>query len=405
MITSDMYKTMLNVKGKNLSQVRQYNSAMVMNATFTGDIGYKRVYILDKEEGWKYEDAKYSKHATPSILKDAVDYYLQFRPRVHYPVGTYVFIPNDMDYNIGFEEEDPVDPFKDENFDVNKLWLIVGKNDANEFVRYNIIKCNWNFRWIARVNGENKILNVWGAVRNANSYTSGVWTADYTTALDNITNAWIPDIFLLYEDKLSDYDLCDTRYLRHDHRFMLTHNKLDPKVYTVTKVQDLVPQGIIKLTLKQDELNNVRDNVDLMLCDYYNSFGEVVTKQESHIDDTARSFLWSAIVDENGVLQRNQEQDNILHIAVISYFNVEFFLKGKLQDLNAEWRINYNGSSELSEDEIKHLCDLMVMRQIDKSTISIKPAKTNKLIGEKFILSVQDSNGDYASSIELEVQK
>ena len=405
MITSDMYKTMLNVKGKNLSQVRQYNSAMVMNATFTGDIGYKRVYILDKEEGWKYEDAKYSKHATPSILKDAVDYYLQFRPRVHYPVGTYVFIPNDMDYNIGFEEEDPVDPFKDENFDVNKLWLIVGKNDANEFVRYNIIKCNWNFRWIARVNGENKILNVWGAVRNANSYTSGVWTADYTTALDNITNAWIPDIFLLYEDKLSDYDLCDTRYLRHDHRFMLTHNKLDPKVYAVTKVQDLVPQGIIKLTLKQDELNNVRDNVDLMLCDYYNNFGEVVTKQESHIDDTARSFLWSAIVDENGVLQRNQEQDNILHIAVISYFNVEFFLKGKLQDLNAEWRINYNGSSELSEDEIKHLCDLMVMRQIDKSTISIKPAKTNKLIGEKFILSVQDSNGDYASSIELEVQK
>ena len=405
MITSDMYKTMLNVKGKNLSQVRQYNSAMVMNATFTGDIGYKRVYILDKEEGWKYEDAKYSKHATPSILKDAVDYYLQFRPRVHYPVGTYVFIPNDMDYNIGFEEEDPVDPFKDENFDVNKLWLIVGKNDANEFVRYNIIKCNWNFRWIARVNGENKILNVWGAVRNANSYTSGVWTADYTTALDNITNAWIPDIFLLYEDKLSDYDLCDTRYLRHEHRFMLTHNKLDPKVYTVTKVQDLVPQGIIKLTLKQDELNNVRDNVDLMLCDYYNSFGEVVTKQESHIDDTARSFLWSAIIDENGVLQRNQEQDNILHIAVISYFNVEFFLKGKLQDLNAEWRINYNGSSELSEDEIKHLCDLMVMRQIDKSTISIKPAKTNKLIGERFILSVQDSNGDYASSIELEVQK
>ena len=405
MITSDMYKTMLNVKGKNLSQVRQYNSAMVMNATFTGDIGYKRVYILDKEEGWKYEDAKYSKHATPSILKDAVDYYLQFRPRVHYPVGTYVFIPNDMDYNIGFEEEEPVDPFKDENFDVNKLWLIVGKNDANEFVRYNIIKCNWNFRWIARVNGENKILNVWGAVRNANSYTSGVWTADYTTALDNITNAWIPDIFLLYEDKLSDYDLCDTRYLRHEHRFMLTHNKLDPKVYTVTKVQDLVPQGIIKLTLKQDELNNVRDNVDLMLCDYYNSFGEVVTKQESHIDDTARSFLWSAIVDENGVLQRNQEQDNILHIAVISYFNVEFFLKGKLQDLNAEWRINYNGSSELSEDEIKHLCDLMVMRQIDKSTISIKPAKTNKLIGERFILSVQDSNGDYASSIELEVQK
>ena len=186
---------------------------------------------------------------------------------------------------------------------------------------------------------------------------------------------------------------------------MLTHNKLDPKVYSVTKVQDLVPQGIIKLTLKQDELDETKDNVDLMLCNYYNGSGEIVTKQESHVDDTARSFLWSAIVDENGVLQRNREQNNILHIATISYFNVEFFLKNKLQDLNAEWRIDYNGTSDLSEDEIKHLCDLIVMRQIDKSTISIKPAKTNKLIGERFILSVQDSNGDYASSIELEVQK
>jgi hypothetical protein len=405
MITSDMYKNILNIKGRNLSQVRQYNSAMVMNATFTGDIGYKQVYILDKEKGWIYEDAKYSKHATPSILKDAVDYYLQFRPRIHYPVGTYVFIPNDMDYEIGFEEDEPSNPFEDENFDVDKLWMIVGRNDANEFVRYNIIKCNWNFRWIARVNGENKVLNVFGSVRNANSYTSGVWAADYTTSLDNVTNAWLPDTYLLYGDKLSEFNLCDTRYLRHEHRFMLTHNKLDPKVYAVTKVQDLVPQGVIKLTLKQDELDETRDNVDLMLCDYYNGSGEIVTKQESHVDDTAKSFLWSAIIDENGVLQRNREQNRILHIAKISYYNVEFFLKNKLQDLNAEWRIDYNGNSDLSEDEIKHLCDLIVLRQIDKSTISVKPAKTNKLIGEKFILTVQDTNGDYASSIELEVQK
>lgn len=405
MITSDMYKNILNMKGRNLSQVRQYNSAMVMNATFTGDVGYKQVYILDKDEGWKYEDAKYSKHATPSILKDAVDYYLQFRPRIHYPVGTYVFIPNDMDYEIGFEEDEPSNPFEDENFDVDKLWMIVGRNDANEFVRYNIIKCNWNFRWIARVNGENKVLNVFGSVRNANSYTSGVWAADYSTSLDNITNAWLPDTYLLYGDKLSEFNLCDTRYLRHEHRFMLTHNKLDPKVYAITKVQDLVPQGVIKLTLKQDELDETRDNVDLMLCNYYNGSGEIVTKQESHVDDTAKSFLWSAIVDENGVLQRNREQNRILHIAKNSYYNVEFFLKNKLQDLNAEWRIDYNGTSDLSEDEIKHLCDLIVLRQIDKSTISVKPAKTNKLIGEKFILTVQDANGDYASSIELEVQK
>lgn len=172
MITASMYEVMLKNKGATLHKARRNHADMIMNATFAGDIGYKKVYILDKENGWHYEEAKYSKHATPSILKDAVDNYLQFRPKVHYPVGTYVFIPDDTSFDIGFEEEEPINPFKDSNFDINKLWLIVGRDDANDFVRYNILKCNWDFKWVARINGENKILNVIGSCRNANSYTS-----------------------------------------------------------------------------------------------------------------------------------------------------------------------------------------------------------------------------------------
>ena len=215
----------------------------------------------------------------------------------------------------------------------------------------------------------------------------------------------MPDTFLIYGDALSTYELCDTRYLRHEQRFFLTHNQLDPKVYAITKVQDLVPQGIIKLTLKQGELDNVRDNVDLMVCDYYNGSGEVVIKKETHIDETARSYIWSAVVDDDGILQCNHEQNRIIHLATLSYYNVEFFLKGVLQDLNSEWRIDYNGDSDLTDEEKQHLCDLIVIRQINKTTISVRAGKTKKLIGEKFILSVQDSIGDYASSIELEVQE
>lgn len=405
MITTEMYETMLYNKGATLHKARRKHSDMIMNTTFTGDIGYKKVYILDKEEGWHYEDAKYSKHATPSILKDAVDNYLQFRPKVHFPVGTYVFIPDDTSFDLDFDEDEPDNPFKDINFDINKLWLIVGRDDANDFVRYNILKCNWDFKWIARVNGENRILNVIGCIRNANSYTSGVWTADYSVSLDNIINAWIPDTYLIYGNNLSEYDLCDTRYLQHEQRFMLTHNKIDPKVYAVTKVQDLIPQGIIKMTLKQDALDNVKDNVDLMICDYYSNFGEVVTKQEIGYDVQAVGFLWSAEIDKDGILQKNREQNHILHIAQTSYYNCEFFLGNILQDEQAEWRIDYAGNSELTDKEKEHLCELLVMRQIDKNTISIRPSKANKLIGERFILSVQDRNGDYAISIELEVQR
>lgn len=218
-------------------------------------------------------------------------------------------------------------------------------------------------------------------------------------------NAWIPDTFLIYGDTLPLYDLCDTRYLWHEQRFMLTHNKLDPKVYAVTKVQDLIPQGIIKITLKQDELDDVKDNVDLMICDYYSDIGEVVVKQQTGDNPRAIGFLWSAIIDEDGVLQKNHEQNHILHIAQTSYFNCEFFLNNKLQDVHAEWRIDYAGNSELTDKEKEHLCNLLVMRQIDKTTVSIRPSKANKLIGEKFLLTVQDENGDYPISIELEVQQ
>lgn len=172
MITLSDYQSYLLNNGKNISEVRKNQSDLIMNATFTGDTGYKKVYILSPTEGWCYEDAKYSKHATYSILKDAVDYYLQFRPKVHYPIGTYVFIPDDTDNDIGFYEYEPADPFKDSNFTVDKLWMIVGRDDATQFVRYNIIKCNWNLRWIYKLKGERQILNCWCAIRSANSYTS-----------------------------------------------------------------------------------------------------------------------------------------------------------------------------------------------------------------------------------------
>ena len=405
MITVSMYGAMLKNKGATLYKARRNHADMIMNATFAGDIGYKKVYILDKENGWHYEEAKYSKHATPSILKDAVDNYLQFRPKVHYPVGTYVFIPDDTSFDIGFEEEEPINPFKDSNFDINKLWLIVGRDDANDFVRYNILKCNWDFKWVARINGENKIMNVIGCVRNANSYTSGVWTADYSVSLDNITNAWVPDTYLIYNDKLSEFELCDTRYLRHEQRFMLTHNRLDPKVYAVTKVQDLVPQGIIKLTLKQDELNDVRDNLDLMICDYYSDSGEILPRRENELDKPIITLLWGAIISEDGILMKNRQPENILHIAQTTCYNVEFLSNGQPLEMDSEWRIKYIGTSDLTDVEKEQLCNMLIMRQIDNDAISIRPSKANRLIGERFELTVQDLSGDYTLSYNLEVQQ
>ena len=414
-----MYKSMLTSRGRNLSQARRNQSDMIMNATFTGDTGYKRVYILDPERGWHYEDAKYSKHAIVSILKDAVDYYLQFRPKVHYPIGVYVFIPDDTSDDIGFKEFEPVDPFQDEGFDLNKLWMIVNKNDDAQFVRYNVLKCNWDFRWICKVHGKMELMHVIGCSRSASSYTSGLWRNDYGQQFDNITNGWIPDTYWLYGNSgLKRFNLCDTRYMNYEQRFVMSHNKVNPKVYAISKVVDLNPMGVINLTLKQDEWDEKRDNKELLICNYYDDTGEtqIVIPEAEPQDTTLTSYIYTAHINEDGELeldlvdQETRDTDyNKLEINGTYYFVAEYYTGtvGGEQiidpDKKSEWKLNVKDTDGLTEAEIKHLDNMMVMETIDDNTISIHPKRAKTLIGHTFTLTVTDMTGESRSTMDVEV--
>ena len=191
MIDLKDYKQMLSHDGGHLGEVRKNQADMIMNATFTGDISYRRVYILSKEEGWHFEDARFSKHASSSIQKDQVDSYLQFRPKVHYPIGTYVFIPDATNYNLTIspievkeEEVNQVCPTVEEEWDYDiygteplwdgakNLWLIVGRTDDKQFVRYLVLQCDWKFRWVTGYGDRKQLQSCWGCHKSANSYTS-----------------------------------------------------------------------------------------------------------------------------------------------------------------------------------------------------------------------------------------
>lgn len=410
---------MLTSRGRNLSQARRNQSDMIMNATFTGDTGYKRVYILDPERGWHYEDAKYSKHATVSILKDAVDYYLQFRPKVHYPIGVYVFIPDDTSDDIGFKEFEPVDPFQDEGFDLNKLWMIVNKNDDEQFVRYNVLKCNWDFRWICKVHGKMELMHVYSASRNANSYTSGIWNNEVSTQLDNVTNGWVPDTHFLYgSEGLKRFNLCDTRYMNYGQRFVMSHNKVNPKVYAISKVVDLNPMGVINLTLKQDEWDEKRDNRELLICNYYDDTGEtqIIIPEAEPQDTTLTSYIYTAHINEDGELeldlvdQETRDTDyNKLEINGTYYFVAEYYTGtvGGEQviepERKSEWKLNLKDTDGLTDAEIKHLDNMMVMETIDDNVISIHPKRAKTLIGHTFTLTVTDMTGESRSTMDVEV--
>lgn len=164
------YKSYLTRHGRNLAEVKKNQSDVIIDRTFTRDPNYKRVYILTRD-GWKFEDAKYQVHTTPSILKDAIDYMIQFRPGVHYPVGSYIIIPDDVDFDINLSEEQLENPWSQPIDERTQWWIIVGRDDSRSYVRYNVLKANYELKWIWK----GQIMKSFGCIRNANSYTSGRW--------------------------------------------------------------------------------------------------------------------------------------------------------------------------------------------------------------------------------------
>lgn len=389
------YKNFLLSHGATQGQVKRNQSDMVTNISFTRGPEYKRVYILTKD-GWKWEDAKYQAHSTPSIVKDPVDYYLQFRPKVHYPIGSYVIVPDDTSPDINLTPEELLNPFLQPTKNRTQWWIIVGRDDANDYVKYMILKCDWEFRWVY----QGQLMTCWGCSKTANSYTSGRWIDDISSSLDDLTASWLPDTHYTYGEELQLLGLCDTRTIMHGCRFFMSNNDLDPKVYEVTKIKDIVPQGIIKLTIKQDELRINEDNVELRVCDYYTPKGVPQVDSPVVIEPYGTSRIYWLYKNAAGELEKNTgAYPEYLEVGKSSYFLVEFSEPG----VTPLWRIELLSTEELNGKESSYYEGLLKLTSYDDNTLVIKPGKAKSLKGKWFRLHVEDAKGHYSSSIDMEV--
>ena len=224
-----------------MGEVLKNQSDLIMNQTFTNDIAYRKCYIDGKPV-----DAKYITYTYYSISKDFVDYHLQFRPGVHFPMGKYVDIPDDTGtYN---------------------RWLIVGRSDEPQFVKYNILKCNWVLKWI--IDGE--IHECLGVLRSRNSYNSGLWNDYLLSTPENQDSIWLPTN-------------PDTQTVAYNMRFLISDNQINPIAWEVSKIEDLNPQGVIKITMKQDLYDPKKDNNELMIADYWKNY---LTKDDPKVEET-----------------------------------------------------------------------------------------------------------------------
>lgn len=221
------------------------------------------------------------------------------------------------------------------------------------------------------------------------------------TSLDNLTGFWIPNTYYLYGDKIKQYNLVDTRTLSIQKRIMMTVNDLHPNCYMISKVLDMVPKGLLKLSMKQDDYNEKRDNVALKVCDYYNDTGDTIVDEPVGSNDPClTSEIHYMTVDSDGELIESASPYTSLVVGETYYWRATF----SDEDVAAQWRIRLVDEEGIyTEKERLELERLMVIRDVDSTTISLRPGKSYRIKGLKFKLIVCDINGDYESTVELEV--
>lgn len=213
----DTFKARMARQGGSQNKAYLKQSDMVIDATFMRDPAYRRVIITHAPSDIYNEefDAKYLVESYYNITKDEVPYYLQFRPHVQVPIGSYVDIPD--------------------NNDVLERWLIVAYDDRPQFPLYYILKCNWTLKWVYN----DKVYKVFGVLRNQNSYNSGEWTDYLTTSVENQNKFWMPT---------TPY----TQTLNYGQRVLINDAGREvPLAWRVSKVEDVQPIGITKLTFAQ----------------------------------------------------------------------------------------------------------------------------------------------------------
>lgn len=177
-----------NNGAKTIGQIVKENSDFLMEETWFSDIQAKTCYIYDfyhddqkdKKDHMTYEnttktriDAKFIIKSYQSIDKDQIEYYLQFRPSqpTEFQLGDelYYFETN---YRKKYGNADFCGMYVDIPNDkgIYERWIICEKERANQFPKYLILPCTYEFMWIEKNGSEIYKRRMWGAPRSQKSY-------------------------------------------------------------------------------------------------------------------------------------------------------------------------------------------------------------------------------------------
>ena len=258
---------------KTIGQIYKEQSDWMMEETWDNDIQTKVCYIYDfyhddqprLAEGMTYEnttkthiDAKFIVKSYQSMDKDQVDYYVQFKPsqpvRFTEKDELYYF---ETDYKSTYGNTFPVGCYLDipDDRNVYHKWLICREEKANQFPKYLVLPCDYELCWI-EINGKDRIKRrMLSVLRMQSSYTIGQYTDRVFTRTDNQNKIWLP--LNKYTEKFWYTTNEDTTM-----RIVVSAPTEHPLIWACTKIENIQPVGIQKLTIYQTVWSDNRDYIE-----------------------------------------------------------------------------------------------------------------------------------------------
>jgi hypothetical protein len=206
-----------------------------------------------------------------------------------------------------------------------------------------------------------------GAPRKQNSYNSGVWL-DYTTqTVENQEVLWLPT---------ND----DTKTILYDTKFLKSSpGRYPPLRWTITKIEDTAIDGISKFTLAQDQFDSAKDNVELMIANYYDSYVEpevIETEETPTISDLEIVYSGSPAVRAGGGYKK---------------FTLKARMNGELIDAtDVEWSVDFqDGALEKLEQSVKG------------NVFKVKCLPFYDLVGKTFTITAKSKHSSKSLVVEV----
>lgn len=374
------YKNYLSSRGNSLGEIKKRQSDILMDATFDRDPTYKRGMLYNANlEPIEIVEFKFQKAQVYTINKDQVEYFVQFKTDYHPEKRTNT---EDKIYQLYSDDKNRLSFYldiPDDDGDIQK-WLIVGRNNDNAFVRYNVLQCNFIFEWMIG----RQYHNCLGVMRSRNNYNSGVWSDGFTTSVENQTQFIVPT-----NDK--------TRTINYDVRFMITDNPVHPKTYEVSKVEDTFPLGVMKITLVQDHYNAHTD-----ICRIINDVDDV------ELNDGKIHMICNYNISELPIIiTENEITDTVWHLSEVGE---KLYINGTPQIIYALTSHNdavFDNQWHISLDNVPYSLSELTgyfefVQDDTNNSLSIR-AINRDLAGYVLKVSIGNKQGSYYDFVEMEV--